>query len=262
MGIICGPIAFLSIPRERLGYLFYENSIWVPCFVSMAAYLVGTSAVFRVLAQSDASRLSPLLGLKVIALAVIVSFMPGQQIDQKQWLAVGLCGLSAIVLQRGGSGLPLHSLSLLFVGCIFFAIADLGIAALIDGLQRKLLISRLMSGNLAMTLTYALGGIVVLPLVLSETLQRPPTSVDWRAATEYSAAWLAAMVSLYACIGAVGVVFSTILQSTRGILSVLLGGVFAYYGWHELESVVSRSTMIKRIIAAVLMTTAIAIYIS
>ena len=92
--------------------------------------------------------------------------------------------------------------------------------------------------------------------------ERPaPTAKDWLAAAQYSAAWMGAMVTLYACIGSVGVILSTILQSTRGIMSVVLGAVLAHHGWHELESRVDRTMLIKRIIAAALMTAAIGVYV-
>ena len=261
MGIICGPVALVLLPPGSFSQVVSEEAVWVPCFVSMTAYFVGTSVVFRVLAQSDASRLSPLLGLKVIALAIIVSLLPGQKLENVQWLAVGLCAVAALVLQSGGSGLPWSSLCLLFIGCTFFAIADLGIVTLVEGLQQTLPVSRLMGGNLAMTLTYALSGVVVLPFALREVLRRPFTPTDLRAATEYSIAWLAAMVALYACIGAVGVVFSTILQSTRGILSIAIGAGLARRGWHELEARATSEALVKRVTAAILMTTAIAIYV-
>jgi drug/metabolite transporter (DMT)-like permease len=262
MGAICGPIAVGLLPAGSFAQLVQDPAVSIPCLVSTGAYFLGTSIVFRVLTRADASRLSPLLGLKVIALAVIVSILPGQPLDGRQWLAVGLCGTAALVLQRGGSGLPLASLALLFVGCTCFAVADLGIVALIDGLEQALPVSRLACGNVAMTLTYSLGGILVLPLVAGEAWRQPLTSADWRAAAEYSLAWLAAMVALYACIGAVGVIFSTILQSTRGIISIVLGAGLARQGWHELESQVNRTVFARRIAAAVLMTTAIALYVS
>ena len=69
------------------------------------------------------------------------------------------------------------------------------------------------------------------------------------------------MVSLYACIGSVGVVLSTILQSTRGVMSVVIGATLAHLGWHDLESRVDRIMLIKRLLAAVLMTAAIAAYV-
>lgn len=60
--------------------------------------------------------------------------------------------------------------------------------------------------------------------------------------------------------GLIGAVFGNILQSTRGIMAVGLGAVLASMGWHELEQPVDRDTLVRRTLAAALMTLAIAIY--
>jgi multisubunit Na+/H+ antiporter MnhG subunit len=54
---------------------------------------------------------------------------------------------------------------------------------------------------------------------------------------------------------------STILQSTRGIMSVILGAVLARYGWEKLEGTVDHSVLLKRLLAAVFMTISISIYV-
>ena len=185
-----------------------------------------------------------------------------QSLSPQQWLAVALCGGAAVVLQQGSSGVQLKVLGLLSVSCFGFAIADLGIVALIDGIEAAIPVSRLRAGSLAMSLTYVLGALLVFPFVIGQYRRQPqPVVADWRAAAEYSAAWMGAMIALYACIGSVGVILSTILQSTRGIMSVALGAVLAHHGWHELESRVDRVMFAKRIIAAALMTAAIGVYV-
>jgi cytochrome c biogenesis protein CcdA len=83
----------------------------------------------------------------------------------------------------------------------------------------------------------------------------------WRAALTYAVTWLAAMASLYVCFGFVGALFGNVVQSTRGIMSVVIGALLAHLGWHELEQRVDRATLVRRIGAAVLMTAAIAVYV-
>ena len=123
-----------------------------------------------------------------------------------------LCAAAAILLQQGGSGLPVRSLILLSCGCICFAIADLGIVEMIDAMQNILSLTRFSVGCLALLVTYVFIGLIVLPFAVFEYVRRPfPTMRDWQAAGEYSVAWLFAMFGLYACIGYVGVILSTIL---------------------------------------------------
>lgn len=263
MGFGCGLAAFSSYSTDILFSQIWRWTIWLPCFVSTGTYFFGTSAVFRVLRKTDASRLSPLLGLKIIALGLIVSQVFGQTLAVEQWLAVVLCAAAAILLQQGGSGLPVRSLILLSCGCTCFAIADLGIVEMIDAMQNILSMTRFSVGCLALLVTYVFIGLIVLPFAVFEYARRPfPTMRDWQAAGEYSVAWLFAMFGLYACIGYVGVILSTILQSTRGIMSVLIGAILSGQGWHQLESKVDQNVFYKRLLAALCMTTAIALYVA
>ena len=260
MGFTCGLFALSSYSSEILFSQIWRWNIWLPCFVSTGTYFFGTSAVFRVLRRTEASRLSPLLGLKIIALGLIVSLVFGQTLSVEQWFAVMLCAAAAILLQQGGSGLPVQSLIVLSCGCICFAIADLGIVEMIDAMQDAVALSRFSVGCLALLVTYVFIGLIASPLALFEYARHPqPTKRDWLAAGEYSAAWLLAMFGLYACIGFVGVILSTILQSTRGIVSVVLGAIVSGQGWHQLESRVERNVFCRRLFSALCMTAAIAL---
>ena len=195
-------------------------------------------------------------------MGLIVSLVFGQELSVEQWFAVTLCATAAILLQQGGSGLPVQSLLLLSCGCICFAIADLGIVEMIDAMQNAVSLNRFSVGCLALLVTYVFIGLIVFPLALFEYARHPrPTARDWFAAGEYSAAWLLAMFGLYACIGFVGVILSTILQSTRGIVSVVLGAIVSGQGWHQLESRIERKVFCRRLLAAFCMTTAIALYV-
>ena len=101
---------------------------------------------------------------------------------------------------------------------------------MIDAMQNAVFLSRFSVGCLALLVTYVFIGLIVSPLAIVEYARIPrPTNRDWFAAGEYSLAWLLAMFGLYACIGFVGVILSTILQSTRGIVSVVLGAIAVSY---------------------------------
>lgn len=262
MAAVCAPVTSLLMPSGVAVSALATSAVWQACVVSTGAYFIGTACVFHALTRADASRLSPLLGLKVVALALIVSLVLGQRLEERQWIAVALCGLAAVVLQRGGADLPPQAFGIVAASCVLFAIADLGIIAMIDAVQTAVPMDRLRAGGLALAITYVAGGVIVLPLVAMEYARpQPPSAGDWLAAGQYAAVWLAAMIGLYACYGAVGVVLGTVLQSTRGVMSVGIGAVLAHLGWHELESRIDRAMLAKRFAAAVLMTAAIAIYV-
>jgi drug/metabolite transporter (DMT)-like permease len=235
----------------------------VPLALSVGFYLLGQSSLFAALKRVEASRMAPLLGLKIVMLAVIVSFVLGHVLDTRQWLAVALSVAAAVMLQAGRGAVPSQAFGFVLACCLCFAIADIYIIRLIDGLQAgamtsSVVISRLHAGGLAMTLTYGLCGLLFVPLVVG---LRPYTRTDWVAASQYASAWLLSMVGLYCCFGLVGVVFGNILQSTRGVMSVAIGAALAHLGWHELEQRIDRATLLRRLAAALLMTAAIALYV-
>ena len=259
MAAVCIPITVALWPNAAPGlpdFIF-------PLAASVGFYLFGQSSLFAALKRVEASRIAPLLGLKIVMLAAIVSFVMGHVLDTRQWLAVALSVVAAMLLQAGSGGVPARAFGLVLSSCLCFAISDLWIVQLIDGLQAGAVaaggsITRMHAGGLAMAFSYSLCGLIFAPLAVG---LRPHTPADWRASAQYAAAWLLSMVGLYCCFGLVGVVFGNILQSTRGVMSVAIGAALAHLGWHELEQRVDRSTLLRRLTAAVLMTAAIALYV-
>jgi len=260
MGLACLPaIACLwpgSLPK---------TGRWImPLLGSSSSYLLGQAFVFAALGRADASRVAPLLGLKIAVLAGIVSLLPGERLDLQQWLAVGLSVVAAAMLQRRG-GLQPAALGFTLAACGTFAVSDLCIVGLIDGLQRAATetatpVGRAHAGVLAMSVTYAVCGLLAAPLLATDW-GGPRSRRDWIAGGCYATTWLIGMACLYTCFGLVGVVFGNILQSTRGMMAVVMGAALTHWGWHEIETQVDRQTLVLRIAAAALMTAAIALYV-
>jgi drug/metabolite transporter (DMT)-like permease len=263
MGAACLPLCWLLAPAG------IAVSAWLPdclpaCLGSAGSYLLGQAAVFAALQRTDASLISPLLGLKIAVLAVLVACVAGPPLDGRQWLAVGLTASAVLLLSRAGGRLSPFVLAIVAAACLGFATADILIVRLIDAIQNAAAtagreVSRLHAGALGMAVTYVACGLAALPLIRSVPARGRS---DWLAATQYSAAWLSGMVALYACFGMVGVVLGNILQSTRGLMSVGLGASFAHLGWHDLEQPVSRAMLARRVVAGLLMTAAIVVSVA
>jgi hypothetical protein len=259
MAAVCIPLTWAAWPAASPPVSLFA----APLALSVGFYLLGQSSLFAALKRVEASRMAPLLGLKIVMLALVVSFVLGHVLDTRQWLAVALSVAAAAMLQAGRGAVPAGAFGFVLSCCLAFAISDIFILRLIDGLQAGALvsggeISRLHAGGLAMALTYGICCAVFAPLVIG---LRPYTRADWLAAGQYASAWLLSMVGLYCCFGLVGVVFGNILQSTRGVMSVAIGAAMAHLGWHELEQRVDRATLLRRLAAALLMTAAIALYV-
>jgi drug/metabolite transporter (DMT)-like permease len=261
MGLASLPIIVFAAPAA-----WPPTLAWVvPLVGSVAFYFLGQAGVFAALQRLPASRVAPLLGLKLVILAAMVSLSPTGTLDWRQWVAVLTSVVAAAMLQRGGTiGLP--GFAIILVTCFGFACSDLFIVGLIEGLEPSRSnsgdpISRLHAGALAMAVTYAGCGLLAgIALAIWPAL-RPRDRRERIGACLYAAAWLSGMVGLYACFSLVGVVFGNVLQATRGVMAVVIGAWLAKAGWHDLEERVDRGTFIRRVIAALLMVAAIALYV-
>ena len=258
MGLACIPACLLLWPP---GGGPAAASYLPPACLCAIAYLIGQNCFFTALREVPASRLAPLLGLKIAMLAGIVALVLGPPLGGRQWAAVALSVVAALALQRGDDRLPARALGLILVACLCFAIADLAIVSLIGRLAggNAEPMGRFHAGVLAMAITYVACGAILLP---AAPRMWPRSGGGWLPAVQYSLVWLLAMIALYACLGQVGAVFGNILQSTRGVMSVVIGAALAHAGWHDLEEQVDRATLLKRIAAAMLMTAAIALWVS
>ncbi|MEM9415876.1 MAG: EamA family transporter [Planctomycetota bacterium] len=235
-------------------------------------YLLGNVFLFLSLQRTDASRIAPLLGMKVILLALTVELFMGEDFSAAQWAAVVMATGAAVMLGTTGGKLPTRTLVMILCTCIGFVGSDLFIKQMLTAwlpagvaLEDADKAQRITAAMTGMTFAYVWCGvaaIAMLPVVLRG--QR-----DWftkalvRAlpgGVPYAGAWLLSMACLFACFSLVGIVFGGILQSTRGLMSIGLGFLLAHLGHHHLERHAPWPIILRRLIAAAVMTAAIALY--
>lgn len=230
-----------------------------PLAGSIGCYLASQAFLLASLKRADASRVVPLLGLKIAMLALLVTFLLRTPLDARQWFAVGASVVAAALLQGRRDPVPVAVVAMMLAACLGFAAADLLIVRLIEAVHAAAPARpRLWASGLALAATYACCGLLATPFVPLTGPRRPD---EWRAAAWYGGVWLGGMAALYACFGLLGPVFGNVLQSSRGILAVVFGAALAHLGWHELEQRVDRATLVRRVVATVLMTAAIAAYV-
>lgn len=235
--------------------------IW-PLVGACAFYLLGQLSMFITLRAAEASRISPLLGLKILILAVVTSlamwlvpWLPiGKHLALGQWLAVGLSVWAALLLRAVGGHLPWRAMFWVLVSCILYSFSDLCIKALVESLRE---VGSTRAVFLGTCFTYILCGVMALAaLPWSGAGQKG----DLRWAIPWAVSWLGAMFLLYGCFFISGVVFGNILQSTRGLISVLLGVAVAKLGHLHVEQKLPRRILVRRVAAAMLMFAAICLY--
>jgi drug/metabolite transporter (DMT)-like permease len=223
---------------------------------SVLFYLTGQFCLFRAVKVTDASRVSPLLGLKLLVLSFTAVFLLSEKITALQWLAVGISLVAAVGLNYSGGGIPRHGLVAIGGACVAYAFSDLSIVATTKVLApRHELRGILLSASLAYLLCGGVGAAFTgAGAPEDRTLQK------WKDALPVAITWFVAMIFLFICFRLLGAVFGNIVQSTRGPLSILFGAALAARGHLNLESEVSRWTLLRRLAAALLMCAAIALF--
>ena len=109
----------------------------LPAVCSSMFYMIGQVCLFLVLRRVHASRVSPLLGLKIAILALITAFIiPGGAVTPLQWLAVGISVAAAFVLNESGGRLSPGLIVTVLTGCLFYSLSDMSIRWLIDSLAQ------------------------------------------------------------------------------------------------------------------------------
>jgi drug/metabolite transporter (DMT)-like permease len=244
---ICLP---LVLPTPRPDWRAFAG----PLLACSLFYAVGQAALFMALKRSDASRISPLLGVKLVVLAVITSVWQHQTYSAPQWAAVFLAVAAAWVLNRTGGALRGQSIAWILLACVGYSLSDLNIRGLVACFASLRLFH---ASALSTLLCYAFLGACCLPFL--PLLKNEPRHA-WRQAAPFAGAWLLGMLCLFACFGSIGVVFGNIVQSTRGLISVALGAAIAHAGHHDLEAHADTSVLLRRILAAAMMLAAIALF--
>lgn len=224
----------------------------LPLLGAMGCYLVGQTALYQALRHSPASRVSPLLGIKVLVLALIGVFWLQQSYQWLQWLGVGLCMLGALWLSVSGGRIRGPALAWVVLSCVGYAVSDLFVLELIERFEG---LPRLQAAGLSVALCYLLAGLVSLAWWPGRQrrqliLQSLPAAFSW----------FLALVCLFACFAWIGVVFGGVVQSARGLFSILLGLLLAWLGWRYAEAIPQWQVFIQRFTAAALMLIAIALF--
>jgi drug/metabolite transporter (DMT)-like permease len=253
--VLMGILSLMLLPLLPLSKAPpWQMYAW-PLATSAGFYLLGQLAMFQMLRHAEASRASPLLGLKILILAVIYSVFLQTRLAPLQWLAVGLGLAAAFLLRTSGKHLSAQTIGWLLLACLGYSLSDMGIYRLMRALEATLGV--LQANFIAVCLTYLLCGVLVLPALIWSPAGRRS---DWYHALPWAVSWFGAMLLLFLCFNAIGVVFGNIVQASRGLMSIVMGAGLAHLGYHHLEEKVPRRVLLRRLVAAVVMFAAIALY--
>lgn len=221
--------------------------------VFVAASNIGYFCFFRALREIEASRLSSLLGLKIVVLAIVSVTLLHQPLHGLQYLAVLLSAVAAVGMNFTGGPLTRRGCLFLLLTLLSYAAADLVETRMIQLLPGdRLFLNSIAVTGVAFTALGAVSSLAFFRIKCSRACL-----ID---AVPYAVAWYLAMIFLFASFGAIGVLFGNIIQASRGLISVLLGVLLLKAGLDQLEPRVGAKAWIRRTIMAVLMLAAMTLY--
>lgn len=252
-----GVLALALLPFCLLPVIRDVGTYAWPLLGAVTFYLIGQFCLFQAVKLTDASRVAPLLGLKILVLGFTAAFFLGRTVSSLQWGAIFLSVAAALALNySGGGGIPGKALLAVLGACVGYSFSDLCIVAM----TRSLAPHGEMRGILLAT---ALSYMLTMPVGLALVAARAPehrTPEKWKLAAPVALTWFAAMIFLFICFRNLDAVFGNIVQSLRGPISVLMGVILAAHGHVHLERKVGRWVLARRIGAALLMCAAIGIF--
>lgn len=252
MGLVSIPLAVWLWPQAMPAVRVYFWSL----LGTAGFYLLGQFFLFAAIIHSEPSRVSPLLGLKVFILALISVVFLGQHFNAAKWTAVVLTTAAVLLLSGSARRLEGRFILLGLLACVCYCLSDLCIKELVTHFQ---FLGILRGAVMATALSYILCGFAGAAAVAVNP--KHSTRDAWLYAAPFAACWFFAMIFLFSCFGLTSVVFGNILQSTRGIISIVLGFIIAHIGFESLEPKPGKWTIIQRLAAAMLMTAAVALFL-
>ncbi|MBN1673881.1 MAG: DMT family transporter, partial [Kiritimatiellae bacterium] len=128
-----------------------------------AFYLLAQAALFRTLKTVDASRISPMLGLKIVIVAVLSALFMGATLSFRQWLAVAMSFAGVWLLRQAGARVPWKCVFVVLGACFFYCMSDIYIAKLVKDLAP---LPTFRASLVGVCMSYALSGLFGLALWL------------------------------------------------------------------------------------------------
>ena len=219
-------------------------------------FLLGQGAFFGSMRYFEASRVSSLLGLKIVVLSLIF-ILSGGVLNWMQIAAVLLAAMAAMIFNWSGSGKSSNQgWLLLLVTLCCYSCVDMLETSLVVKVHEYTQWHKLRSAVAVVPMIYGVLGLIVSPA----WLWMRPSVGEVQKAWPYALLWLGSQVLLLCCFAFLQPVFGNVILATRGIFSVLIGMLLPGLGLAALDSTIPASMWIRRAVAALVMLAAIGVY--
>jgi EamA-like transporter family len=257
--LLCGHVVMGAFSLILLPFLWPHS---MPAFSNFAFplagcvvfYLLGQALLFLTLKDADASRVSPLLGMKILMLAALTIIFTNQHFHALQWLAILIGVAAAYCLGMLGREMTARNWMWIVLTCLCYSLSDLNIKVIIGRFPDLGLFH---ASLFCACLCYFFCGAAsccALPFFPRQSFSK------WKASFPFGLFWFVGILFLFACFGSIGVVFGNIVQSTRGVMSIVMGSYVAARGYEHIEEKVRPAVILMRLLAGALMIVAIILF--
>ena len=252
---LMGVLSLLALPFLLNSSFPPFEHVLLPIVGATAYYLMAQVSLFSALKITEASRISPLLGLKILFIALLSVIALDKTFSLVQWGAVCLALVAGAILNWSGTPPPFKSVGFVLLACLGYSLSDINIRILVINLSAASILRGTLCG---VALTYVFCGFIC--VILLTFMKRPDLQLI-KETIPFSCFWFVAMLCLFACFALINVMLGNIIQSTRGIMSIVIAAGIAKAGYEHLEKKVPRGVFIRRIAAAVLMVVSIIMFV-
>ncbi|RQW62020.1 EamA family transporter [Vibrio viridaestus] len=209
----------LAFPLIFLGYWqYFSFSDYELLLRANIPYLLGQFLLFSAIRISDSSIVSPLLVLKIPAIALVSIFIFHSELSTIQWLSIAIIIYLAYSISSTSGKLDIKPALFVLGASICYGFSDIGITEYTK-LYPQLSVTE--STMVTVTINYFFCGVVM--LIVAPMFKVPLSAayhMKWSAVT-----WIVGVVLLVIGFKISGVLEANVIQSLRGVLGVLISFV-------------------------------------
>lgn len=227
-------------------------------WVTFLGYVFAQFLFFWTLRFISASRIAPLMGVKIIMVFIIALILFEETFTTKKGLAILAIVFSAYCIQQSTTPVSIKGLLGILASITCFGISDTGVKLLTISLQET---QHVAPGILGAVLATCMGFMVSSLLLLPKFKIKDSSKGYNKFAFIHAISWMLAIMFLFISIDRSGVVTGIILQALRGPISIILAVVAARFGLAHLEEKQSKTAYLKQFIASLSMIASIAWFV-
>jgi drug/metabolite transporter (DMT)-like permease len=252
--ILMGGISIIILP-----FIFVKpengwGTIILPLAGSAGFFLIAQTTLLYTLSGTESNVISPLLGLKII-ISALLGIIFNEKLLWFHWISISLTVFSILLLRGKRKRVTVKIILLVAALVICYSGSDYSIKYLIKAFSSAGGFKASMSALVSTYIACFAAALIALPRF------RHQSAKAWRISGMYSLCWYFSMIFLFYTISNLGVIRSIILQSTRGIISVLLAYIFSKNLLFIHDEKVSHGERIMQICAAVLIIVSVTLFL-